>query len=592
MCGIAGYTGKKLAAQVIIAALKKLEHRGYDSCGVCFVNEKKLQVIKTIGKIHTLEQKIHSLNNKSTTAIGHTRWATHGKVSIENTHPHTDCTNRIAVVHNGIIENFREVKRLLTNHKFCSETDTEVIPHLIESYIEQGKNNKDAFFMAIQQLKGSFAIAAVFSDEDKIYFSQKHSSLIIYRSNNETYLVSDPLGLPDQATTIIQVNDGEWGIISSDEICLFDSNGKEKKPEVFTLNREISNLPDHFFLKEILQQPQVILSSIRNTIFFLDIENRIFNGVEKILLTGCGTSYHAALIGKYYFEKIARIDSHVEYASELAHHPELFQRNTMVIALSQSGETRDTVAAVKKMANKKILAITNVEGSLLSRLTPYKILMGAGPEISVAATKSFIAQLICLYILSFRIAAEKNLLSFSEIDRIIVNIVRTSHLLEKFLQRRESLKNLAESLVDFNNFFILGRGVSYPVALEAALKFKEVAYVHAEGLCAAEMKHGPLALISENTPVFFIAPEDNTFDKNLNNIEEIKSRGGRVIAITSEGINSIEKIAKDIVFVPFAEDLSPIFSIVPFQLLSYFLAVRKNLPVDRPRNLAKTVTVE
>ncbi|MCM8788577.1 MAG: glutamine--fructose-6-phosphate transaminase (isomerizing) [Candidatus Omnitrophica bacterium] len=591
MCGIAGYSGKKQAGPVIIEILKNLEHRGYDSCGVTFVGIDGLHVIKAIGKINNLEEKLvqHSIDAK--TGIGHTRWATHGKVCIENAHPHLDCKKHIAVVHNGIIENFREIKKSLISHKFLSSTDTEVIPHLIEFYLHQGKNNKEAFFLAIRQLKGSFAIATVFSGEEKIYFARMQSNLIIYKSTDEAYLVSDPIGLPWHAATAILVNDKEWGIVSANELRLFNINGEERKPRAFSFQKEPRTTAQHFFLKEILQQPSVMLSSIKNTLSFLESEKNFFKGIEKIVLTGCGSSYHAALIGKYYLETISGTDARAEYPSQLIFHPDITKKNTLFIALSQSGETRDTIAVVEKIRTKT-LVITNVEGSLMTRLTPYNIFMGAGPELSVAATKSFTAQILCLYMLSLKIAVEKNLLSFSEMNKLIVDVMRTCCPIEKFLQKKESIKNLADTLASLNDFFILGRGISYPVALEAALKLKEVAYVHAEGLYASEMKHGPLALVSENTPVFFIAPEDKTFEKILNNIEEIESRGGKAIVITDKGCEKISKITENIIYVPSASALSPVSSIIPFQLLSYFLALKKGLPVDRPRNLAKTVTVE
>ena len=591
MCGIAGYSGRKKASPILIEILRNLEHRGYDSCGVAFVNAKRLNVVKATGKISKLEEKLDQQNIDAKTAIGHTRWATHGKVCIENAHPHLDCNKRIAVVHNGIIENFREIKKNLISHKFLSSTDTEVIPHLIEFYLRQGKNNKEAFFLAIRQLKGSFAIATVFAGEEKIYFARTHMNLVIYKSETEAYLASDAIGLPPDASTAIQINDEEWGIVSTNELCLFDMNGKERTPEAFYLRRGVRITAQHFYLKEILQQPSTMLSTIRNTLSFFESEKKFFSGVEKIVLTGCGSSCHAALIGKYYLETISEMDARVEYPSQLVHHPGIIKKNTLIIALSQSGETRDTIAAVEKIRTKT-LVITNVEGSLLTRLTPYNIFMGAGPELSVAATKTFIAQILCLYILSLKIAVDKNLISFSEMNKIFVDIIRYSCLVEKFLQQNLSIENLAKTLVDSNDFFILGRGISYPVALEAALKLKEVAYVHAEGLCASEMKHGPLALISENTPVFFIAPEDKTFEKILNNIEETRSRGGRTIVITNKSCEKITRIAENVIYVPFLSSLSPVSSIIPFQLLSYFLALKKGLPVDRPRNLAKTVTVE
>jgi len=594
MCGIAGFCGKYEAKSRIIGTLKKLEHRGYDSCGVGFTNNSSLQIIKSVGNVSSLEKKLKGQKISSFTGIGHTRWATHGKVSIENAHPHLDCSKRIAVVHNGIIENYKNIKEKLRSlHKFSSFTDTEVIPHLIENFMLEGADFENAFFHALKELKGSFAIVAIFKGENRIFFAQKNSSLIVYKSNDGVYLVSDPAGLPDGATEIIPVKDDEWGIISSENIKIFDFSGKEKKFESTTYSSALVHKPNkHFLLKEIMEQPRTVLSALRSTISFFDnCEKNFFENIEKIFLVGCGSSYHAGLIGKYYFETIARIDSKVEYASEVIPDPHSSRKNTLVIALSQSGETRDTITAVRNLKDTKMLAITNAPHSLLARLVTGHIQMDAGLEVSVAATKSFTSQIICLYIISIKMAEVKGIVSREKASELIINVLRISSHIEEIFTLIPAIQDIAISLKNSNSVFILGRGINYPVALEASLKLKEVSGIYAESYPAAEMKHGPIALIKEKTPVFFIAPVDDTYEKILNNIEEIKSRGAKVVVLTTKN-NDINNTCEQTLHIPSGGNLSPVCSIIPFQLLSYFLAIEKGMPVDRPRNLAKTVTVE
>ena len=580
----------------MIESLRQLEHRGYDSCGIAFISNSSLYVVKTVGRITNLIDKLQtkSLHTVSMTCIGHTRWATHGKVSVENAHPHVDCTNRIAVVHNGIIENYQDLKKkFVSNHKFSSTTDTEIIPHLIEHFLLEGKKIEEAFFYATKVIKGSFAIAAIFAQDHRIFFAQKNSSLLVYKGEEGTCLISDPVGVPEQAGSVIIVNDGEWGIISPDNIQIYDDKGNEKSLATVSYLKNSDNQEQHFLIKEIMEQPRTIVSSLCNVIsFFEHCGDTFFEEIEKILIIGCGSSYHAGLIGRHYLETIAFIDSKVEYASEISSYSIHNKKNTLVIALSQSGETRDTVAAIKKLDTARTLAITNVKNSLLTRISSHHILMQAGPEMSVAATKSFTSQVVCLYVISLIAAFSRCVISAEKKNEMIVDILKLSFCLEKIFSLASQLKNISRSLKDSHAIFILGRGIHYPVALEAALKLKEVSYVHAEGLSSAEMKHGPIALISETTPVFFIAPMDETYEKTLNNIEEIKARGGKTFVITTENNQDIKQICDNVIFIPDAKKLSPICSVIPFQLLSYFLAIEKNLPVDRPRNLAKTVTVE
>ncbi|HPP67004.1 MAG TPA: glutamine--fructose-6-phosphate transaminase (isomerizing), partial [bacterium] len=410
MCGIAGYSGNKSAELQIIQTLKKLEHRGYDSAGIALLNKNSIYIVKAVGKINALEEKLHSHQIDSHLGIGHTRWATHGKVCIENTHPHQDCKKCIAVVHNGIIENYRQIKKKLeSQHKFQSATDTEVIPHLIEHFLQETNSIEEAFLKTIKSLTGSFAIAMIYKNDNRIFFAQKNSTLIIYQDAEETYLVSDPAGLPEKAKDIIPVQDDEWGMISNGTICLFDITGKIKKPRSIVFNQNIKNEnAQHFFLKEIFQQPETIISTLRSSLSFFDTTGKnIFKDIDKILFIGCGSSYYAGLIGKYFFEEIAKIPSAVEYASEISCLLNSNGKNTLVIALSQSGETRDTISAVKKIQESRILAITNVANSLITRIVPYHILLHVGPEISVAATKSFTGQIICLYVASLKLAYEK-----------------------------------------------------------------------------------------------------------------------------------------------------------------------------------------
>jgi len=597
MCGIIGYTGFRNARDVLLDGLKRLEYRGYDSAGIGVI-DRGLKIYKVVGEVKKLEDVIPDL--ESNTGVGHTRWATHGAVNMENAHPHVDCKNRIAVVHNGIIENFKALREELENkgHKFKSDTDTEVIAHLIEEEYE-GCLEK-AVFSAIKKIKGSYAIVSICKDEpNKIVAARKESPLIIGIGDKENFVASDVPAFLKYTNRVIYLDDGEKCVIQKDNVKIYNQNDEEiNKPismvEWNVEEAEKAGFP-HFMLKEIYEQPKSIADTLKGRIY--EEEPKINLDVDidpsSITIVACGTSFYAGLAGKYMMEEIADIPVKVEISSEYRYFGK--KNNDLVIAVSQSGETADTIAAVKeaKKYGSKVLSIVNVVGSSLTRISDYNIYTRCGPEIGVASTKSFTAQLLAFLLLSLKFGMDRGKVEYAEAGEYIATIKKLPSYMEYVLKNDGEIKKIARQIKDKNSVFFIGRGINYPLALEGALKLKEISYIHAEGFPAGELKHGPFALLTEDTPVIAIVTRDRTYDKILANIKEIKARNSPVIAIASKDDAEIESYVDYVIRYPY---MLPFISSIPIavilQLLAYHVADLRGCPIDKPRNLAKSVTVE
>ncbi len=610
MCGIIGYIGFRQAIPVLLNGLKRLEYRGYDSAGVGIINKKRVTVVKASGKIQNLEKLLTEVDVETTLGVGHTRWSTHGAPTDYNAHPHTNGTGTIALVHNGIIENYRTLKTMLKEmgYQFASETDSEVIAHLISYFYEKEKNMFNATRMALHEVEGAYGICVVSSHEpDKIIAARKGSPLIIGVGEGEHFVASDAPAILEYTNNVIFLEDGDIAEVSRDRFIIRSLDNQIQNREIEKLELDISTIEKggfpHFMLKEIFEQPESIQNSIRGRIV-LSAGNVKLGGLEpvvddllnadRLILTACGTSWHAALVGEYMLEQYAEIPVEVEYASEFRYRNPILRKNDVVIAISQSGETADTLAAIReaKKRNALVLGICNVVGSSIARETQAGVYIHAGPELGVASTKAFTSQLAVLALISVLLGRRKNL-PFSYGEKICQELLSLPGKIQQILEQAEYIKSISEKFVDAKNFLYLGRGYNFPVALEGALKLKEISYIHAEGYPAAEMKHGPIALVDENMPVVFIAIKDSTYDKVLSNIEEIKARKGKVIAVISEDDKQIKSIVDYAIPVPNTiEMLSPILNIIPLQLMAYYIAVAKGLNVDQPRNLAKSVTVE
>ncbi|MFA4641146.1 glutamine--fructose-6-phosphate transaminase (isomerizing) [Pyrococcus kukulkanii] len=598
MCGIIGYIGPRKASAIIVDGLKRLEYRGYDSAGIATCYEGKIFLRKGAGKIDELLRRLKFTELPGNIGIGHTRWATHGVPNDINAHPHLDCTGKIAVVHNGIIENFQEIKEELVKkgHVFKSDTDTEVIAHLIEENLRIVKNFEDAFRMTLLRLRGSYALVVLFADDpERLYVAKKDSPLIIGIGKGESFIASDIPAFLAYTRKAVFLDDGEYGIVSKDGFSIrdiiTDSIKVKHVHEIkWTLEMAEKGGYEHFMLKEIFEQPRAIKDAVYGNIEIIDgVAERILNA-EDVIIVGMGTSYHAALVGKYLIQRFGKIPIIVEEASEFRYEYEnLLDKNSLVIAITQSGETADTVAAMKlaKKAGARVIGIVNVVGSLATRIAETTLYTHAGPEIGVAATKTYTTQLTVLTLLGISLGKLQGV-DIGEVER---TIPRLPDLVDSVLKYNEKIKELAKRLEDKRDYFYIGRGISYPTALEGALKIKEIAYVHAEGLSAGELKHGPLALIEEGVPVVAIAPTGKTFEKMLSNIEEARARGGLIISLGDDiRLQDVSNVFLRMPKVP--EEISPIVYIVPLQLLAYHLSVLKGHNPDRPRNLAKSVTVE
>lgn len=610
MCGIIGYVGTRQATQVLLDGLKKLEYRGYDSAGIAVLNGSGIKVHKKEGKIANLEEIISDAKGdaKGTCGIGHTRWATQGAPTMINAHPHV--SGPIAVVHNGIIENYQELYEWLTHEgfKFISETDTEVLAHLIYKYYIEKGNLVDAILEGMKRVRGTYAAAFICEDMKQVVAIRKDSPLIVGIGKDENFVASDVTALLKYTKNIVYLNDLEMVSLSEDGVKFFDSSGKiiQKHVELIDMNEEAaekSGYP-HFMLKEIHEQVSSIhdtmigrVSEIDGDIILNDITLSVedIRKLEKIEILACGTSYNAGLLGKYLFEGLARIRTHVDISSEFRYCNPVIDKSSLTIAISQSGETADTIAATKesKMYGCKTLAITNVVNTTLSREVNDIFYTRAGPEIGVAATKTFTSQLIGLYIISIYFAKIRGLLNANRSKTLLIELRKLPGLVQTILDNKKDIERVAVKFSNARDYFFLGRSLNYPIALEGALKLKEISYIHAEGYAAGELKHGPLALISNLTPVVAIMTKASTYDKMLSNIKEVKARGAPVVAIANSDDMEIGKYVDNVLVVPVTDELlSPILSSIVVQLLAYYSAQNLGCPIDKPRNLAKSVTVE
>src|ERR1700757_2045894 len=623
MCGIVGYVGKKRVVPVILDGLKRLEYRGYDSAGIAVAgNGTQLEVRRAEGKLRNLEEAIREHPLHGTYGIGHTRWATHGRPTEENAHPHRDCTGKIVVVHNGIVENYLSLKKKLAEegHKFTTETDTEIIAHLVEKYSAPKNGTRpsleDAVRQTVKQLTGVFALAVISTDEpNKIVAARNGPPAVVGLGNDEYFVASDVPALLEHTRDIFFLGDGDMAVVTPDGVQLTDFDGKPVTRKVQHVTWDPIQAEKggfkHFMLKEIYEQPRAVrdttlgrVSQDTGHIFLeqMEITDAEFRTAEKINILACGTSWHAGQAGKFMIESLARVPVEVDYASEWRYRDPIVEHNTITLVISQSGETADTIAAQREAKSKgsKTLAICNVVGSMITREAAGTIYTHAGPEIGVASTKAFTGQLTALYIFAMYLAQVRGVMPLEKSRAAMLELTRLPAKLESILAHDQACDDLAKIYQKVHDFLFLGRGIHYPIALEGALKLKEISYIHAEGYPAGEMKHGPNALIDENLPVVVIATRDLNnpdsvlrYEKTISNLKEVKARSGVVIALATEGDEEIKEAADHILYIPPApEELSPILEIVPLQLLAYHIAVRRGCDVDQPRNLAKSVTVE
>jgi glucosamine--fructose-6-phosphate aminotransferase (isomerizing) len=609
MCGIIGYIGKQNVVPILIEGLKRLEYRGYDSAGVAILMNGRIEVRRCAGKLKNLESAIQGESLKGFIGIGHTRWATHGRPSEENAHPHR--AGNLVLVHNGIIENYLQLKKelLAEGHEFKSETDTEVLCHLIERYTRKGIKLDDAVREALKEVKGSYAIGVINQDQaDKLVAARNGSPLVIGLGKGEFFIASDIPAILNYTRDVIFLEDEEIAILSPDGVIVTDQKGnpveKEVKRVLWNPVMAEKGGYKHFMLKEIYEQPRAIMDTIRGRIshesgkVYLDeigLSEEDIKKIEKVYLVACGTSWHAALVGKFMIEDMTRIPTEVDIASEFRYREPIIDKSTLFVAITQSGETADTLASQKeaKRLGARVLTICNVVGSTSSREADGVIYTHAGPEIGVASTKAFTSQLTALFLLTLYLGRIKNKIKAEDVQRLLDDLVRVPQLVEKVLENEGEIARIAHLYSKASDFLYLGRGFNYPVALEGALKLKEISYIHAEGYPAGEMKHGPIALIDENLPVVVLAPKDSVYAKVLSNIEEVKTRGGIVIALATEGDSEIASKVNHVIYIPeMSRYLTPILLTIPLQLLAYHTALLRGSDVDQPRNLAKSVTVE
>ena len=615
MCGIIGYIGKQNNPQIGLNALKHLEYRGYDSWGSSIFNSEKKEIFcfKKVGHINDSEREFEKANLVGSPFLFHCRWATHGKPSEKNAHPHYDCQKNIYLVHNGIIENYKELKKQLIKegHNFISETDTEVLAHLIEKFFKG--NLEEAVREALGYVKGTYGLAIISRDDpQKIVVAKLSSPLLLGVNDDEFMVASDPAAVIAHTRQVINLDDNEIAVLNSDGFFIFQtktssiSAGIIEKPletiEWSIEQAEKQGFP-HFMLKEIMEQPESIENSLRGRLILeqgkaklggLDLIQEKLREIERISIIACGTAHYAGLVGEYMLEEYAGIPCEVDLASEFRYRKPIIDKKTLVLAISQSGETADTLGAIKEAKEKgaMVLGIVNVVGSSVTRETEVGIYNHIGPEIGVASTKAFTSQLTVLALLTLFLGRQRQM-SVIMGQRIAKELMRIPELIREVLKTEPQIKKLAEKYKDFSNFLYLGRKYNYPIALEGALKLKEISYIHAEGYSAGEMKHGPIALIDEHFPTFIICPSDSVYEKVISNVEEIKARKGPVIALATEGNEDIKKIVDDVIYVPKTlEMLSPILSVIPLQLFAYHMGVLRGCDVDKPRNLAKSVTVE
>jgi glucosamine--fructose-6-phosphate aminotransferase (isomerizing) len=613
MCGIVAYIGEKEAFPIVLKGLKRLEYRGYDSSGIAINNNLNLNLFKKQGKVAELEKYVEGVDTSGNIGIGHTRWATHGEPNDVNAHPHLSGNGKFALVHNGIIENYAILKKELISrgHEFKSETDTEVLMHLIEDVIE--KENVDLFEgvrQALHEVHGAYAIVVISEkNTQELIAARKSSPLVVGIGEGEFYVASDATPIVEYTKNVVYLEDGEIAQLSlGTGLKIKTINNVEKTPYIQELELQLEALEkggyEHFMLKEIFEQPRSIMDCMRGRINLKnssvalggikDYEEKIVNA-KRLIIVACGTSWHAGIVGEYLLEELARIPVEVEYASEFRYRNPIINEDDVVICISQSGETADTIAAITlaKERGATILGICNVVGSSISRLTDCGSYTHAGPEIGVASTKAFTAQVTVLTLLALMIGKKKGTIPSNRFNRILFELNSIPEKVEEVLKSDEQIKFIAEIYKDASNALYLGRGINFPVALEGALKLKEISYIHAEGYPAAEMKHGPIALIDEEMPIFVIATKDASYEKVVSNIQEVKARKGKVIAVVTKGDTEVKAIADHVIEIPETDDvLVPLIATIPMQLLSYHIAVMRGCNVDQPRNLAKSVTVE
>jgi len=606
VCGIIGYTGDNEASGRIIYGLKKLEYRGYDSAGIAISTGGAINRLRALGKIENLEKKLKGVSLSGNCGIGHTRWATHGVPSEENAHPHTDCTGKITIIHNGIIENYFEIKAMLLKkgHKFTSETDSEVFAHLIEDNIKLGFEK--AVAKALSMIHGMYALVMISADEPgKIITARQGSPLVIGLGENENYIASDVPSFLKYTNRAMFLEDGDVAVVTKESVSV-KNIGRPVKRKVVDIKwnaeqAEKAGYP-HFMIKEINEEAQAFEDTImgrfnesKGIIKLAGLDEKKLKKINRIKMVACGTSYHAAYAAKYLIEKYSKISTEVETASELRYASPVVTKDTLLVAVSQSGETIDTIEAFKilKPSAGYSLAIVNVVGSTLSRMLDGVIYTHAGPEIGVAATKTFIAQLGVLYLLALHLGSIKGTLSSAQVRKGIQNLRKVPAHIKAIIKDKAKIEKIAEKYKAKKDFLYYGRNINYPIALEGALKLKEISYIHAEGYAAGEMKHGPIALVDDKVPNVFIAPEGTLREKMISNIQEIKARRGTIIAVTNKSDGKMAKFAEDIIYIPdIDEDYYPLLAVIPMQLLAYYVGVKKGIDVDKPRNLAKSVTVE
>ena len=607
MCGIVGYLGKNQALPILLDGIKRLEYRGYDSSGIAVLNQR-VKSLKAVGKIKKLEEKIADQSIKGNLGIAHTRWATHGEPSLENAHPHTDCTKKIWLVHNGIIENYQDLKKELQarGHEFISETDTEVVAHLLEDLYEG--NLTRALRKALKIVKGAYGLVVFTSDEpDKILATRNGSPLVIGLGEDETIIASDVSAILRHTKQVIYLDDGEIAEINGNGFKILNLEAEEINKDIKKIEWDLEKIEKQgfstFMLKEIFEQPDTILNSIRGRTFMKagkaklggldDVADKL-REIDRIQIVACGTALHAGLVGEYMLEEYAGISTEVDCASEFRYRKPVLDKKTAVIAISQSGETADTLAAVREAKEKGslTLGVVNTVGSTIARETDAGVYNHIGPEIAVASTKAFVSQIAMLALFTVFFGRQRDM-SVVMGERIIKEMKSLPEKIKEILKQDKKIKKIVKKYIDSEHFAFLGRKYNNPVAFEGALKLKELSYIHAEGFQAGEMKHGPIAMIDANFPSIFITPQDSVYEKNISNIQEIKSRKGRVIAIATRGDSKIEQMVDETIYIPKTlEMLTPILATIPLQLFAYYAAVLRGCDVDKPRNLAKSVTVE
>lgn len=609
MCGIVGYIGRHQATPFLMEGLSKLEYRGYDSAGIAVYNDGKIDVQKCVGRLDALRQKIVGHEPVGTIGIGHTRWATHGKPSDINAHPHMDESGTFAVVHNGIIENYMPLKQALLKkgHHFLSDTDTEIVPHLMADLWDG--DFESTVRKVLHTIQGSYSLVFLCAkDPSKLICAKKNNPLVIGLGKGENYIASDIPAIINKTRDTYILNDGEMAIVEADKVVVKDLNGKKINKEVFRVNWNAEAAEkggfEHFMLKEIYEQPKAVRDTLRGrvskdsdkvTFSELNWKAETFKDLKKIFIVACGTAYHAGIVGKYYIEKMARIPVEVDIASEFRYRDPIIDEHCMCIVVSQSGETSDTLEALKeaKRRGAKTMAVTNVVGSSIAREADQVVYTYAGPEIAVASTKAYTTQLIIMLLLSMYISHLVGKLSDERLHDLIQAVLEVPERMHDILDHVDQIKVYANNYANREDAFFLGRSLDYAVALEGALKLKEISYIHAEAYAAGELKHGTLALITEGVPVIVLATQSNIYDKTISNLVEVKSRGAIVIGIGMEGDTELAKHADSVIIIPKAdEDLAPILAVIPLQLLAYYAALARGCDVDKPRNLAKSVTVE